>query len=236
MTLSTATEMVGKITPVSERVRRRLQAAGQRYFANDNISEFINEGELQELQAEVADRLGEVMQALVIDVEHDHNSKDTAQRVARMFVKEVFAGRYQAAPPVTAFPNASQLDELMVIGPLEVRSACSHHLVPIMGKAWIGVLPDSHSPLIGLSKYARLANWIMSRPQIQEEAISDLADLLEEKMNPRGIAVVMEADHLCMQWRGVKDGGAKMVNSVMRGEFLSDRSLRSEFLSLINKS
>jgi GTP cyclohydrolase I len=121
----------------------------------------------------------------------------------------------------------------MVIGPLTVRSACSHHLCPIVGKIWIGVLPNEKSNLIGLSKYARITEWIMGRPQIQEEAVIQLADILEDKIKPIGLAVVMDADHLCMQWRGVKDMDSKMLNSVMRGRFLEDTDLRREFLSLL---
>ena len=149
-----------------------------------------------------------------------------------MFVREVFNGRYTEQPAVTEFPNVSQLNELMIIGPITVRSACSHHLCPILGKVWVGVLPNENSALIGLSKYARLVNWVMSRPQIQEEAIEQVADLLEGKMQPNGLAIVMEADHHCMHWRGVKDMDAKMINSVMRGEFLENASLRREFLAL----
>jgi GTP cyclohydrolase I len=123
----------------------------------------------------------------------------------------------------------------MIIGPISVRSACSHHLCPIMGKVWIGVMPNRHSNLIGLSKYARLCAWIMNRPQIQEEAVVQLAELLQEKMKPDGLAVIMEAEHFCMHWRGVKDDDALMVNSVMRGVFLKDSALRREFLSLIKR-
>ena len=173
-----------------------------------------------------------MLRALVIDVDNDHNTRDTGGRLAKMFVRELFAGRFQSAPTVTEFPNAERLDELMIVGPLRVRSACSHHLCPIMGRVWVGVLPDADSNLIGLSKYARLIDWIMSRPQIQEEAVSQIADLLERRLKPVGIAVVMEADHYCMHWRGVKDDEAKMINSVMRGRFLTDPSLRREFLSL----
>ena len=218
--------------PVSDRIRYRLIEAGQRYHANDNIAAHIREGELGELREEVQARLREVLHALVIDTENDHNTADTARRVAKMFVSEVFRGRYEPAPDATAFPNVSQLNELMIVGPLQVRSACSHHLCPIIGQVWIGVLPDANSNLIGLSKYARLVEWIMSRPQIQEEAVSQIAQLLEQRLRPDGLAVVMEADHYCMHWRGVKDDGSKMTNSVMRGRFLSDPALRREFLSL----
>jgi GTP cyclohydrolase I len=122
----------------------------------------------------------------------------------------------------------------MIVGPIKVRSACSHHLCPVIGRIWIGVMPNQHSNLIGLSKYARLTNWIMSRPQIQEEAISQLAELLMDMVKPDGLAVVMEADHFCLHWRGVKDSDAKMTNSVMRGSFLTNSSLRREFLALMS--
>jgi GTP cyclohydrolase I len=218
---------------VSERVRARLAAAGQRFNANDNIAAFLNPGELDQLRDEVEARMQEVLDALVIDTANDHNTAETAHRVAKMFIDEVFRGRYQNSPPVTSFPNVSQLNELMIVGPITVRSACSHHLCPIMGKVWVGVLPNAASDLIGLSKYARLCDWIMSRPQIQEEAVVMLADELERRIRPDGLAVVMEADHFCMHWRGVKDDGAAMTNSVMRGAFLKNPDLRREFLDLM---
>ena len=151
-----------------------------------------------------------------------------------MFLNEVFRGRYTQQPSVTEFPNVEHLNELMIVGPITIRSACSHHLCPIMGRIWVGVMPNQHSNLIGLSKYARLADWVMSRPQIQEEAVTQLANLLQEKIQPDGLALVMEADHFCMQWRGVKDVNSKMINSVMRGSFLKDPNLRREFLALVD--
>lgn len=219
--------------PVSDRIRQRIRAAQQRFHANDNISAFIEPGELDELLTEVEGKLKGVLESLVIDTTSDHNTQDTARRVAKMYLNEVFRGRYVPQPPVTEFPNAERLNELMIVGPITVRSACSHHLCPIMGKLWIGLMPNEHSNLIGLSKYARLAEWIMSRPQIQEEAITQVANLLMDKVSPDGLSVVMEADHFCMHWRGVKDSQTKMINSVMRGSFLKDASLRREFLSLI---
>jgi GTP cyclohydrolase I len=222
--------------PMSEVIRDRVRNAGRRYHANDNISEFIQgEAELDALQAEVADRIRGVLSSLVIDLDQDHNSQETAERVARMYMEEVFRGRFQPMPKVTEFPNAESLNELMIIGPITVRSACSHHLVPIIGKLWIGVMPSGESKLIGLSKYARIADWVMSRPQIQEEAVIQLADLLESRMQPAGLALVLEADHFCMQWRGVKDAEPHMTNSVMRGAFLRNPELRREFLQLIRR-
>ncbi len=219
---------------VSQRIRNRLKERNQRFHANDNISAFIEPGELAELQKEVAGKVSALLESLVIDLEHDHNTRETARRVAKMYVNEVFRGRFVPIPNVTEFPNASQLNELMIMGPITVRSACSHHLCPIMGRLWIGIMPNQQSNLIGLSKYSRLVEWIMSRPQIQEEAVLQLADILVERVSPDGLAVVMEADHFCMHWRGVKDNASKMTNSVMRGVFLKDGALRREFLSLIN--
>jgi GTP cyclohydrolase I len=214
--------------PASERIRYRLVDAGCRYHANDNIADFIEPGEVEA-------KMQEVLRSLVIDTDSDHNTNDTARRVAKMFVGEVFKGRYVAMPSVTEFPNASRLNELMIVGPVKVRSACSHHLCPILGKVWIGVLPNEHSNLIGLSKYARICDWIMSRPQIQEEAVTMLANELQARVKPDGLAIVMEADHFCMHWRGVKDDESMMTNSVMRGSFLKDPNLRREFLSLLSK-
>ena len=230
-----AAEDIAARMPASDRIRYRLISAGQRYHANDNIADFIEDGELGELQDEVQARMQEVLHALVIDTDNDHNTQGTARRVAKMFVREVFAGRYAPAPAVTAFPNVSQLNELMIVGPLKVRSACSHHLCPILGQVWIGVLPNAASDLIGLSKYARLAEWVLGRPQIQEEAVVMLADALERRIRPDGLAVVMQASHFCMHWRGVKDDGALMRNSVMRGAFLKNATLRREFLSLLGE-
>ena len=219
----------------SERIRYRLVNAGCRYHANDNISAFIEEGEIEELKAEVQAKMQEVLESLVIDTASDHNTNETAKRVAKMFLTEVFRGRYVAMPSVTEFPNFSHLNELMIVGPITVRSACSHHLCPIIGKVWIGLLPNEHSNLIGLSKYVRLADWIMSRPQIQEAAVTMLAEELQSRVKPDGLAIVMEADHFCMHWRGVKDNDSMMTNSVMRGAFLKDPNLRREFLSLLSK-
>ena len=220
-------------TPISTIIRQRLQDAGQRFHANDNIAAFLNPHELEQLLDEVAEKMQGVLDSLVIDTVNDHNTQDTARRVAKMYVKEVFKGRYTHAPALTEFPNAEYLNELMIVGPITVRSACSHHLCPVIGKLWVGVLPNKQSNVIGLSKYARLVDWIMGRPQIQEEAIVQLADTIMEKTRPDGLAVVMECSHFCMSWRGVREMDSKMLNSVMRCAFLRDANLRREFLALI---
>ena len=221
--------------PLSVKIRERIVAARRRFNANDNIADFIEPGELERLLDEVEGKMRGVLESLVIDTEHDHNTRDTARRVAKMYIQEVFKGRYVKAPSITEFPNAEHLNELMIVGPIRVRSACSHHFCPVIGQVWIGVMPNERTNVIGLSKYARLAEWVMGRPQIQEEAVVQLADLIQEKTQPDGLAIVMEATHFCMGWRGVKDLDSKMINSVMRGVFLKDSNLRREFLSLIPK-
>ena len=219
--------------PVSMKIRQRLLAARKRFNANDNISDFVQPGELDKLLDEVEEKMKGVLSSLVIDTANDHNTDDTARRVAKMYVNEVFRGRYFPGPAITEFPNAEHLNELMIVGPITVRSACSHHFCPVIGKIWIGIMPNEHTNVIGLSKYARLAEWVMGRPQIQEEAVVQLADLIQVKTQPDGLAIVMEATHFCMAWRGVKDMDSRMINSVMRGAFLKDPNLRREFLSLI---
>lgn len=219
--------------PVSVKIRERIKAARQRAHANDNIAQFLQPGELELLLNEVEAKMQGVLDSLVIDTDNDHNTQDTARRVAKMYLLEVFKGRYVPAPSITEFPNAEHLNELMIVGPLTVRSACSHHFCPVMGQIWIGIMPNQHTNVIGLSKYARLVDWVMNRPQIQEEAVIQLADLIMEKTQPDGLAIVMEASHFCMSWRGVREPDSKMINSVMRGVFLKDSALRREFLSLL---
>ena len=221
--------------PISVVIRERIQNSRKRFHANDNIADFIEPGELELLLDEVSAQMQGVLESLVIDTVSDHNTNDTARRVAKMYLKEVFGGRYVKQPATTEFPNVERLNELMIVGPITVRSACSHHFCPVIGHVWIGVMPNEHTNVIGLSKYVRLAEWIMSRPQIQEEAVVQLADMIQEKTQPDGLAVVMSATHYCMAWRGVRDMGSRMINSVMRGSFLKDPNLRREFLSLIPK-
>lgn len=212
-------------------IAERIRSAGGSFFANDNIAHHLEPGELESLERELVDTMGAVLRGLVIDTENDHNTQETAKRIAKMYVREVFRGRYQPMPSVTDFPNAKHLDEVYTIGPITVRSGCSHHMVPIMGKAWVGVLPSER--VIGISKFIRLVEWIMARPQIQEEATVQVADLIEQLINPKGLAIVVRAQHQCMTWRGVRETDTSMTTSVMRGVFLTNPAARSEFLKLI---
>ena len=160
--------------PVSLRIRERLQQAGVSFFANDNLADHLREGELEQLEIEVAGKVRDMLRSLVIDIDNDHNTEETAERVARMYLHEVFKGRYHKQPKIASFPNVKKLDEIYTVGPISVRSACSHHLVPILGSCWIGIKPGDR--VIGLSKFARVADWVFSRPHIQEEAVMILAD------------------------------------------------------------
>ena len=212
----------------------RIKEAGLPFHANDNIAEFILPGELETLQVEVEKRAAHFLRGLVIDVDNDHNTKGTAARIAKMYLREVFKGRYLEAPRITEFPNVKKLDEMYTVGPITIRSACSHHFVPIIGRCWIGIIPGDK--VIGLSKFNRIVDWIASRPQIQEEMSMQIANYIEEQISPRGLAVIVEATHLCMTWRGVKEPmESEMKNSIMRGIFRDKPEARAEFMALVSK-
>ncbi len=218
---------------VSDRIRDRLLSHGVSFFANDNVSEYIQPGELDELEDEVRHRFKELLKTLIIDIDNDHNTNETADRVARMYIHEIFKGRYHKQPKVTSFPNVKNLDEIYTVGPITVRSACSHHFVPIMGSCWIGIKPGSR--VIGLSKFARVADWVFSRPHIQEEAVMILADEIERLCEPQGLGIIIKAEHYCMKLRGVMESQCSMVNSVVRGDFRHDLSLKQEFFALVRQ-
>ncbi len=218
---------------VSEIIRSRIEADKTRFHANDNISDYIFPGELETLEKEVATRVRDLLKTLLIDVDNDHNTQETAERVSRMYINEVFKGRYHQQPKVTSFPNDKNLDEIYTVGPITVRSACSHHLVPILGDCWIGIKPGDK--VIGLSKFARVADWVFSRPHIQEEAVMILADEIENLCRPKGLGIIVKAQHYCMKWRGVKEPDTSMINSVVRGDFRHDPILKQEFFELVRQ-
>lgn len=199
---------------------------------NDHVGSVAN------IEADVEQACAALLTALRIDWRDDPQMHDTPRRMAKLYVREVFAGRYDPKPAMRAFPNTRHLDELYTIGPITIRSACSHHLVPTIGHAWIGVIPGDE--VLGLSKFNRLAHWVFARPQIQEEATMQLADEIEAVLGPvgscggpRGLAVVVKAKHLCVSWRGVKDEASAMVTSVLRGTLKDSPEGRSEFFQLI---
>lgn len=227
--------------PISQIIRDRInqfneslseQDSNAAYFANDNISEFIEDGELDQLIDEVAGHYEQVLRSMVIDIDNDHNTQNTARRVAKMFINEIYRGRYHQAPAITEFPNHKNLDSIYTLGPIEVKATCSHHMVPIVGHAWIGIKPTDK--VIGISKFHRLTQWVMSRPHIQEESVEILADHLEKLVKPEGLAIVVKATHMCMTMRGVEaPHDSTMVTSVVRGSLRENSSQKQEFFNII---
>jgi GTP cyclohydrolase I len=214
----------------SDIIKERIVTAKTRFHANDNIAEFIKPGELELLQAEVQDEMQRVLSSLVIDTEHDHNTKETAKRVAKMFLNETFGGRYIPEPRVTSFPNMGY-NNLYTTGPITIRSTCAHHLQNIVGKCWVGIFPEKE--VIGLSKFNRLVHHIAERPQIQEEMTTQIADKLVKYAKTPNVAVVVKAEHHCMTHRGVKEHDSDMTTAVMLGKFRDDPNLKQEFYNLM---
>ena len=214
----------------SDIIKERINTAKARYNANDNISEFIKPGELELLQNEVQNELQRVLSSLVIDTEHDHNTKETAKRVAKMFLNETFGGRYVPEPRVTSFPNMGY-NNLYTTGPITIRSTCAHHFQNIVGKCWVGIFPEEE--VIGLSKFNRLVHHIADRPQIQEEMTTQIADKLVQYAKTPNVAVVVKAEHHCMTHRGVKEHDSDMTTAVMLGKFRDDPNLKQEFYNLM---
>jgi GTP cyclohydrolase I len=214
---------------LSEVIRERIKKANARFHSNDNISEFINDNEIDGLVKEVAGQMQGVLNALVIDTENDHNTQDTAMRVAKMFVKETFSGRYRPVPKVTAFPNMGY-KSLYTTGPISIRSTCAHHFQNIVGKCWVGIVPEDE--VIGLSKFNRLVHHICERPQIQEEMTTQIADALKQYAKTEHIAVVVKAEHHCMTQRGVREHESDMTTAIMLGAFEKDPALKKEFYDI----
>lgn len=216
--------------PISERIRQRLIASGDRFYANDNISAHVHEGELDLLVDEVAAQMQGVLTSLIIDTDNDHNTQDTARRVAKMFVRETFGGRYRPMPRITSFPNMGY-KSLYTSGPISIRSTCAHHFQNIVGRAWVGIIPEGE--VIGLSKFNRIVHHIAERPQIQEEMTTQIAQALSEYAKTPHVAVVVKAEHHCMTHRGVREHENDMVTAIMLGAFNTDAALKKEFYDIL---
>jgi GTP cyclohydrolase I len=214
---------------LSEVIRERLKQAGARFHCNDNISDYVTQKEVDQLVDEVAEKMQGVLESLVIDTENDHNTQETARRVAKMFVKETFSGRYLPAPKVTAFPNLGY-KSLYTTGPISIRSTCAHHFQNIVGRCWVGIVPNDE--VIGLSKFNRLVHHICERPQIQEEMTTQIAEALKQYAKTDNIAVVVKAEHHCMTQRGVREHESDMTTAIMLGAFETDPALKKEFYDI----
>lgn len=221
------------MTATSDKIRSKLKANNVKFFCNDNISEYLEPIDIDGLINEVTEKMQGVLESLVIDTDNDHNTNDTAHRVAKMFVTEIFGGRYTPMPKVTAFPNVTSYDQVYVTGPITIRSTCAHHFQNIKGKCYIGVYPGKN--VIGLSKFNRMVDWIANRPQIQEEMTIQIADLVGKETEAEGVAVLVQAEHGCMTMRGVREHESDMTTSVMRGKFRDDASLKQEFFNIISR-
>ena len=212
----------------SERIRNRIKAAGARFNANDNISEFIGKEEFTQLIDELTDKFQSVLDSLVIDTENDPNSNGTARRMAKMYIKEIMSGRYTAIPDATAFPNegADRYEGMLVVRS-ELKSMCSHHHQTVTGVAYIGII--AAKKLIGLSKYTRIAQWCARRGTLQEELCNDIAREIQKATDSTDVAVYIQATHGCCENRGIMAHSSLTQTTVLRGAFKDDPGTKKEF-------
>ena len=216
----------------SDRIRQRIKAAGARFNANDNISKYIQEGEVDELINELNVRFDAVLDSLVIDRENDPNSHDTGRRLAKMYVKELMSGRYVVPPKATAFPNDSEdRYEGMLVVRSELRSMCSHHHQPVAGVAYIGII--AAKKLIGLSKYTRIAQWCARRGTLQEELCNDIAREIMTATGSEDVGVYIQATHGCCENRGIMAHSSLTQTTVLKGAFYNDQGTKKEFFDNI---
>lgn len=201
-------------------------------LCNEALPQPLDEAERSAMIAAAARKVEELFDILKIDHENDHNTRDTPMRVAKMYVEEILEGRYTAPPRITEFDNVQAYDQLIVTGPIELRSMCAHHLMPIYGAAYIGILPASDGKIIGLSKYDRIVEYFASRLQIQEELVKQIGQHIVDMTKPRGLAVRISAVHMCKTQRGVRASHrSRMVNTYYWGEMARDVEFKREFLA-----
>ena len=235
ITLPTTFETAVSFQPVSMKIRKKLKDANHRFFANDNISQFMDDGDRRLLIDEVAEKFDGVLRSLLIDVDNDPNSHGTARRLAKMYVNEIMSGRYHNEPEVTSFPNdgthGTEPYSGMLVVRAELRSMCSHHHQPVTGTAYIGVIPSTH--VIGLSKYIRIAQHCARRGTLQEELCGDIAKAISKATKSADVGVYIEARHGCCENRGIRASNSLTQTSVLLGDFLSDASVKNEFYSNI---
>ena len=217
----------------SEIVRNRIKAAGARFNANDNISEFISKHEINQLIDELTSKFEDVLDSLVIDRENDPNSMDTGKRLAKMYVNELMRGRFYCAPEATSFPNDSDdaYDGMLVVRS-ELTSMCSHHHQPVKGVAYIGII--AHKKLIGLSKYTRIAQWCARRGTLQEELCNDIATEIQKATGSENVAVHLGAEHGCCTNRGLMAHSSLTQTTVLRGVFKTDQGTKKEFFDNVS--
>jgi len=217
---------------ISERILERIQASNTRYWAGDNISEYILDSERAELVDELTTKFEGVLDSLLIDRHGDPNSQGTAHRLAKMYIHEIMSGRYDPAPDATAFPNDSEdRYEGMLVVRSELRSMCSHHHQPVAGVAYIGII--AAQKLIGLSKYTRIAQWCSRRGTLQEELANDIAREIMKATGSENVAVYIQATHGCCENRGIMAHYSLTQTTVLKGAFKDDGNTKKEFFDNI---
>jgi GTP cyclohydrolase I len=215
-----------------EEVTRRLKDANRRYWAGDNISEFIYAGEKEKLIEEAAEKFEGVLDSLIIDRATDPNSHGTAKRLAKMYYNELMQGRYDKIPTATAFPNEGEDAYTgMLVVRSELKSVCSHHHQPVTGVAYIGIIPNGK--VIGLSKYTRIAQWCARRGTLQEELCNDIAREIKKATNSKNIGVYIQATHGCCENRGIMAHSSLTQTTVLEGSFKDDPGTKKEFMDNI---
>jgi len=217
---------------LSQIIRARMKEDNKRFWAGDNISEYIAESDKEHLINEAAEAFEQVLERLLIDTENDPNSKGTAKRLAKMYFNEVMEGRYVPGPNATAFPNDSaDRYEGMLVVRSELRSMCSHHHQPVTGVAYIGII--AANKLIGLSKYTRIAQWCARRGTLQEELCNDIAREIIKATDSENVAVYIEAEHGCCTNRGIMANNSTTQTTVLKGSFKTDAGTKKEFFDNI---
>jgi len=217
---------------ISDVIKHRLNATGIRYYASDNISEVMQSGDKEALINELTTKFEGVLDSLVIDRETDPNSQGTARRLAKMYVNELMAGRYDPMPNATAFPNHVDdgYDGMLVVRS-ELKSMCSHHHQPVSGVAYIGII--AADKLIGLSKYTRIAQWCARRGTLQEELCNDIAKEIIEATGSDNVGVYIQATHGCCENRGIMAGSSLTQTTVLKGSFFNNPDTKKEFFDNI---
>ena len=217
---------------ISEEIKNRIQADGGRYWAGDNISKYLEEGDKQKIIDELAPKFETVLDGLVIDRHNDPNSMDTGKRLAKMYINELMAGRYDQMPNATAFPNHLENGyKGMLVVRSELKSVCSHHHQPVSGVAYIGIIAAEH--LIGLSKYTRIAQWCARRGTLQEELNNVIADEIQKATGSPNVGVYIQATHGCCENRGIMAHSSLTQTTVLRGAFNEDMGTKKEFMDNI---
>ena len=217
---------------ISEKIKKRLEAANKRYWANDNISEFIENDEKERLIDEAVEAFEQVLDSLVIDRNTDPNSKGTARRMAKMYINEIMSGRYEPMPNPSSFPNYIEDGyEGMLVVRAELSSICSHHHQPVKGVAYIGIIAGKK--LLGLSKYSRIAQWCARRGTLQEELNVMIANEIQSVTGSENVGVYIQATHCCCDNRGIKAHSSLSQTTVLRGIFKDDSGTKKEFFDNI---